>query len=103
MRVKSLRIIYHRLRLRIVLPKLLPEEVNDARRLTHFESSVLIVVHAVPRMLTAHRQILPAIYVDYLASNLIRVLRGQMDDCVAHFLDLGSAAHRIGVTLLLHH
>lgn len=80
----------------------LPEKINHAGGLSNFKSSILVVVHAIPSMLSPHSQALTSIHIDDLTCDLSGVLRGQMDNCMADFFDIGRSAHGIGVSLLFH-
>ena len=82
--------------------ELLPEIIDHTRGLSNFKSSILVVVHAIPSMLSPHSQALTSINIDDLACDLSGVLRSQMDNCMADFLDVGSSSHRVGISLLFH-
>ena len=82
--------------------ELLPEKINHAGGLSNFESPILVIIHAIPSMLSPHSQALTSIHIDDLACDLFGVLRGQMDDCMTNLLDVGSSPHWIGVGLLFH-
>lgn len=78
------------------------EEVDYARGLTNLEASVLVITHTVPCVLTADSKVLATIDVKNLTSDLVSMLRCQMDDSVADLFDFAGAPHRIGVLLFLH-
>ena len=87
----------------VVLPKLHLEEINNTGRLTHLKTARLVVAHAVPRMLSTDRQALATVHVDDLAGNFVPMLRCQMDNGMAHFLDPPVPTHRVGVLFFLEH
>ena len=81
----------------------LSKEVYYTCRLAYFESSVLVVVHAVPSMLTSYGQRFTTIAVDDLTCDFLCVLGCQMDDSMTDFFNIRSSAHRVCVCFFLHY
>jgi len=84
------------------LSPFLLEEVHNTCWFSNFKSTVLIIVHTIPRVLTSNGQTLTTIDVDNLACNFVGMLSSQVNDCMAYFFNFCCPSHWIRIGLFLH-
>lgn len=83
--------------------ELLPEIIDHTCGFSDFKSSILVIAHAIPGVLTSYSQSFSTIHVDNLSSDFPRVLWCQMNDCMAYLLDISGSPHWICICFLFHY
>jgi len=81
----------------------LSEKINHTSGFSNFKSSILVIVHTVPGVLSSDCQGLSTINVDDLTSYFSGMLRSQMNNSMADLFNVSGSSHRICVSLFFHY